>query len=265
MKAYQKLFLPVVALLLLASCGSQKDVPYFQNADYVDLSRSQYLYDAVIMPKDQLTITVSTTDDKAAAPFNMTVPTPYSVNNRSTYSQPMLQTYLVDNEGNISFPIIGQIHVGGLTKSQAESMIQEKIKPYMAAMENPIVTVRMPGYQVSVMGEVARPGTFTVSREKITILEALAQAGDLTIYGVRDNVKLIREDANGKKEFHTLNLNDANIINSPYYYLQQNDVVYVEPNKVKARNSTVGTTTSLWFTSVSILISLSSLLYNILK
>jgi polysaccharide export outer membrane protein len=116
-----------------------------------------------------------------------------------------------------------------------------------------------------VLGEVARPGTFTVSREKITVLEALAQAGDLTIYGVRNNVQLIREDANGQKAIYFLNLNDANIINSPYYYLQQNDVLYVTPNKVKAQNSSVGSMTTLWFSATSILISLTSLLYNILK
>ena len=98
-----------------------------------------------------------------------------------------------------------------------------------------------------------------------SILEALAQAGDLTIYGVRDRVKLIREDASGQKEIYVLNLNDAGIVNSPYYYLQQNDIVYVEPNKVKARNSSVGATTSLWFTATSIVISLASLLYNVLK
>ena len=261
----KKIILPLMAIVLLASCGTQKDVPYFQNAMMVDLSGSQMLYDARIMPKDQLTITVSASDDKAAAPFNMTVPTSYSAATRSTYSQPMLQTYLVDNDGNINFPIIGQVHVGGLTKAETENMIQAKIKPYMAAAENPIVTVRMPGYQVSVMGEVARPGTFTVSREKITILEALAQAGDLTIYGMRDNVKLVREDANGKKTIHELDLRDANIISSPYYYLQQNDIVYVTPNKVKAQNSSVGSMTTLWFSATSILISLTSLLYNILK
>ena len=261
----KKLILPILAIVMLASCGSQKDVPYFQNADQVNLSASQYLYDARIMPKDQLTITVSTSDDKAAAPFNMTVPTSYSATTRSTYSQPLLQTYLVDNEGNISFPIIGLLHVGGLTKSEAEQMIQAKIKPYMASTENPIVTVRMPGYQVSVMGEVARPGTFTVSREKITILEALAQAGDLTIYGQRKNVQLIREDETGKKSIHTIDLTDANLINQPYYYLQQNDIIYVTPNKVKAQNSSVGSMTTLWFSATSILISLTSLLYNILK
>ena len=135
----------------------------------------------------------------------------------------------------------------------------------MNANENPVVTVRMANYKISVLGEVARPGMYQVGNEKINILEALAQAGDLTIYGVRDSVKLIREDATGKKEIHSLNLTDANIISSPYYYLQQNDIVYVEPNKVKARNSNIGTSTTLWFTATSILISLTSLMYNILK
>lgn len=254
-----------IVALAFGSCGSTKDVAYFQNSKDVDLSHSQYLYDARILPKDQLTITVSTTDDQAAVPFNMTVPTPYSVNSRSTYSQAMLQTYLVDNEGFISFPIIGQLKVGGLTKSEAERMIESKIKPYMSEQENPIVTVRMTGYQISVIGEVNRPGTFTVSREKITVLEALAQAGDLTIYGVRNNVQLIREDAKGQKSIYFINLNDANLINSPYYYLQQNDVLYVTPNNVKAQNSSVGSMTTLWFSATSILISLTSLLYNILK
>ena len=135
----------------------------------------------------------------------------------------------------------------------------------MNAAENPVVTVRMANYKISVLGEVAHPGMFTVDNEKINILEALAKAGDLTIYGVREKVKLIRENSSGKKEVYTLNLNDANIISSPYYYLQQNDIVYVEPNTVKSRNSSIGTSTTLWFTATSILISLTSLLYNILK
>lgn len=265
MKVIRKIFYSLTAVLVLASCGSQKDVPYFQNSESVDLSKSQYLYDARIMPKDQLTITVSTLDDQAAVPFNLTVPTPQSANNRSSYSQASLQIYLVDNAGFINFPVIGQLKVGGLTKSEAEKMIEDKIRPYMAAEENPIVTVRMTGYQISVIGEVARPGTFTVSREKISILEALAQAGDLTIYGQRKNVQLIREDATGKKSIYVFDLTDADIINSPYFYLQQNDVVYVTPNKVKAQNSSVGSMTTLWFSATSILISLTSLLYNILK
>ena len=264
----KKILLPlayVAVAFVLGSCGSTKNVAYFQNASTVDLSSSKMLYDARIMPKDELTITVSTTDPEAAVPFNMTVATPITANNRSTYSQPMLQSYLVDNQGNIEFPIVGTIHLGGMTKSEAESYIKGKIQTYMAKNENPIVTVRMSSYKISVLGEVNHPGSYTVSKEKVSILEALALAGDLSIYGVRDNVQLIREDASGEKTIYLLNLNDANIISSPYYYLQQNDVIYVTPNKVKAQNSSVGSMTTLWFSATSILISLTSLLYNILK
>ena len=262
MKNYLILF---VSVLLLCSCASTKNVPYFQNADQVILEQSRLLYDAKIMPKDILSITVSTVNPEAAKPFNLSVPTTYSNSNLTTYSYGSLQTYLVDNEGHIDFPIVGSMKVGGLTKNECEKMVRDKIMPYLNKNENPIVTVRMINYKISVLGEVNKPGMFTVSNEKINILEALAQAGDLTIYGVRDKVKLIREDASGQKEIHTLNLNDANIINSPYYYLQQNDIVYVEPNKVKARNSGIGQSTSLWLTSTSILISLASLMYSILK
>lgn len=255
----------VLLTLFLVSCGSYKNVPYFQNSDEVDFTKSQFLYDARIMPKDILTITVSTTNPDAARPFNLTVPTTFNAQNRSTYSSPLIQNYLVDNEGGIDFPILGHLQVGGLTKSECERMIHDKIVPYLNDRENPVVTVRMSNYKISVLGEVAHPGMFNVSNEKINILEALAQAGDLTIYGVRDRVKLIREDSTGKKEMHTLNLNDANLINSPYYYLQQNDIVVVEPNKVKSQNSSVGSMTTLWFSATSILISLTSLLYNILK
>lgn len=270
MKFKKKVILPVLAAILtlaLGSCSSSKNVAYFQNSDTVRLDSSRVLYDARIMPKDILTITVNTTEEEAAIPFNMTVATTLTQGSTklSGSGQQQLQSYLVDNNGNVDFPKIGTIHLGGLTKSEAEQMIKEKIKPYMNETENPIVTVRMTNYKISVLGEVGRPGMYTVGNEKISILEALAQAGDLTIYGVRDNVKLIREDANGEKSIHVLNLNDANVINSPYYYLQQNDVVYVEPNKVKAQNSSVGSMTTLWFSATSILISVASLLYNILN
>ena len=264
MKKYNTLFLSTL-VVLLCSCASTKNVAYFQNADQIDFEQSRMLYDAKIMPKDILSITVSTSNPDAAKPFNLSVPTTYSESNRNLYTTGQLQSYLVDNDGHIDFPIVGTLKVGGLTKSDCEQLIRSKIIPYLNKNENPIVTVRMTNYKISVLGEVNKPGMFTVNNEKINILEALAQAGDLTIWGVRDKVKLIREDATGKKEMHVLNLNDASIINSPYYYLQQNDIVYVEPNKVKARNSGVGSTTNLWFTGTSILVSLASLLYTILK
>lgn len=265
MKKIVNLCLVITVVLLTVSCSSSKNVAYFQNSDSVSFDKSQELYDAKIMPKDVLSITVSTTDDVAAAPFNLTIPTPYTLGQRNSYSQAMLQSYIVDNDGNIDFPLVGSLHLAGLTKNAAEQLIRDKIKPYLTEAENPIVTVRMINYKISVLGEVARPGMFTVANEKISILEALAQAGDLTVYGVRDRVKLIREDATGKKEIHVLNLNDANIINSPYYYLQQNDVVYVEPNKVKSQNASVGSVTTISLSATSILVSIASLLVNILR
>jgi polysaccharide export outer membrane protein len=265
MKKLSLFFTVSLLIALLSSCGSVKNIAYLQNSDTINYEKSKYLYDAKIMPKDELTITVNTTNAEASLPFNLLMQNAYQQGRTLSTGGGTLMPYLVDTEGCINYPIIGRLHVAGLTKRECERLIQEKIQPYLAESENPIVTVRMSSYSISVLGEVARPGSYMVSREEINIFEALAQAGDLTIYGVRDRVKLIRKDASGKKEIHTLNLNDADIVNSPYYYLQQNDVVYVEPNKVKAQNSSVGSMTTLWFSATSILISLTSLLYNILK
>ena len=267
MKSVFSSILSMIVILLLSACGSSKDVAYIQNIGLLNTQQSAYLYDARIMPKDVLTITVNTLSPEASQPFNLVVsPTLTNNANGAQFSSTRaLQTYLVGNDGTINFPMLGTLKVGGLTKVECEKLIHDGIVPYMNANEDPLVTVRMANYKISVFGEVARPGVFYVNNEKINIFEALAQAGDLTIYGVRDRVKLIREDANGKKEIYILNLKDANIISSPYYYLQQNDIVYVEPNNVKARNSSVGQSTSLWLTAASILISVTSLLYNILR
>lgn len=249
--------------LLLASCTSYKSVPYLQNPEVVNnMKELTPMYDAKIMPKDLLTITVNTSDPEAAAPFNLTVQSDINVGmtNRLT-TQPTLQQYLVSNDGSIDFPVLGRLQVGGLTKNQAEDLIRTKLGDYLK--ETPIVTVRMSNYKIAVLGEVAKPGMFTVSNEKVNIFEALAMAGDLTIWGRRDQVKLIREDATGKRNIITLNLNDASIVTGPYYYLQQNDIIYVDPNKTKAKNSDIGQSTTLWFSATSILISLVTLAYNI--
>ena len=264
----KKFFLPIVVLtmvVLLGSCSSGKDVPYFQNIDEISLAGSKGLYDAKIMPKDMLTITVSTTDPAATAPFNLSVGNTVGASGQLSNGGGNLQGYLVDNDGNINFPVIGHMHVQGMTKSQCQDMIREKLLPYMAATENPIVTVRMSSYRVTVTGEVNRPGVIPVSTEKMSIVEALAQAGDLTVYGKRDNIMLIREDETGQKKMVRLNMNDANLINSPYYYLQQNDIIYVQPNSVKAKNAGIGPSTTLWFSFIGIVTSISSLLVNILR
>lgn len=264
----KKLLLSVVfatIILGLGSCGSSKNVTYFQNIDSISLAASRGLFDAKIMPKDQLTITVNTTDPSAAKPFNLVVSSEMTSNGNISSGTGSLLQYLVDNDGFINFPVIGKIHVAGLTKTECEDLIKSKIQPYLARTENPVVTVRMSSYRVTVTGEVNRPGVYPVSSEKMSIIEALTQAGDLTIYGVRDNICLIRTDAAGEKHNIRLNLNDANIFNSPYYYVQQDDIIYVEPNKVKAKNSGIGSSTTIWFSFISIATSVASLLVNILR
>ncbi len=260
------LFLAVCAILSLASCTSYKAVPYVIDSEYLNTTnQTPTLYDAKIMPKDILTVTVNTVDPNVSAPFNLTVQnTSNTVLTNNTTTQAALQQYLVGNDGTIDFPVLGKLTVIGLTKNQCEDMIRQRLKVYIKS-EIPVVTVRMPNFKISVVGEVNRPGQFTITNEKVNIFEALALAGDMTIWGIRDNVKLIREDASGKREYHNLNINDARIIFSPYYQLQQNDIVIVTPNKTKSKNSGIGSETTLWFSATSILVSLASLLYNILN
>ena len=263
MKIHSLLIIGLCAFLF-SSCFSYKKVPYLQDAEVVNnLQKELPMYDAKIMPKDLLTITVNTSDPAAAAPFNLTVQS--SVNmarSTSLTQQPTLQQYLVSNDGTIDFPVLGSLMVGGLTKGEAENLIREKLGTYLK--ETPIVTVRMTNYKISVLGEVARPGMFTINNEKVNIFEALALAGDLTIWGKRNNVKLIREDASGQREIITLNLNKADIVTSPYYYLQQNDILYITPNKTKAKNSDIGQGTSLWFSATSILVSVANIVVSYL-
>ena len=257
----KKLLFPIMVvtvILMMVGCGSSKEVAYWQNIDSISLAASKGLFDAKIMPKDELTILVQTTDPLTSEPFNLR-------STGQTSSKNQITGYLVDNDGMINFPIVGKIHVAGLTKTECEDLIKSKIQPYLARTENPLVSVRTSSYRITVIGEVNRPGVIPVATEKISLVEALAEAGDMTIYGKRDNVLLVREDKSGEKHKVRLNMNDANIINSPYYYLQQNDVIYVEPNKVKARNSIIGSSTSLWFSFVGIVTSLASLLVAVLR
>lgn len=262
---FRKAKLLLGVLLLLTSCTSYQKIPYLQDFETVNETEEvTAMYDAHIRPKDLLTITVNTTDPEAAAPFNLTVQSAANSNlTQWVTQQAALQQYLVDNQGNIDFPVLGELHLGGLTMNEAESMIREKLQPFLK--ETPIVTVRMVNYKISVLGEVAKPGTFTINNEKVNVLEALAMAGDMTIWGLRDNVKLVREEENGKRNIVVLDLNRADIVKSPYYYLQQNDILYVSPNKTKAKNSDTGQSTSLWVSATSILVSIASLLVTIFK
>ena len=251
--------------LLLAACTSYKNVPYLQNPEVVnDFGEILPLYDAKIMPKDLLSITVNTTDPQAAAPFNLTVQTPLNaaLTNINTTTQPTLQQYLVNNSGEIDFPVIGTLRVGGLTKNEAESLIRERLRPYLK--EAPIVTVRMANYKISVLGEVARPGSFTIGNEKVNVLEALAMAGDMTVYGVRSEVAVTRE-VDGVRTIEYLDLTSTDIFNSPAFYLQQNDVVYVKPNKYKAQTGEISQNRNFYLSLVGTAISVATLIVTLTK
>ncbi|MBR4311770.1 MAG: polysaccharide biosynthesis/export family protein [Bacteroidaceae bacterium] len=249
---------------LLFGCNSYRKVPYLQET-YVknDTLPPHPMYDAKIMPKDLLTITVNTTDPESANLFNLTAQSSFNSARSSSLSQsPTLQQYLVSNEGTIEFPVLGSLQISGLTKSEAESLIRDRLSTYLK--EKPIVTVRRANYKISVLGEVTHPNIFTISHEKINIFEALSLAGDLTIWGMRDNVKLIRENFDGQSEVITLNLNKTDIVASPYYYLRPNDVLYVTPNKAKAKNSDVSQSTSLWFSAISVFASVANIIATFL-
>lgn len=268
MKRYYTLHLlaALVMTALLAGCGSSEKIAYLQGTERMsaeEFAVATTLYDARIMPKDLLTVVVSTTDPEASKPFNLVMPTISQGITTSASSQGQLQTYLVDNNGQIEFPVVGMITVKGLTKREAEEKVKGLLATYLK--EEPVVTVRFVNYKISVIGEVARPNTFTIQNEKVNVMEALAMAGDMTIWGRRDNVKILREDAEGNKRVIMMNLNDPYVIFHPDFYLQQNDVVYVEPNKVKAKNSEIGSATGIWLSATSIMISVATLLINILK
>ena len=257
-------FLSLLALLLLASCTSYKKVPYMQNSsEWADVEQTIAVYEPRVMPNDMLNIIVSNPDNPTSSlAYNLVVSSDYSRGQFLT-SQPTLQNYLVDADGYVTMPNVGKLHVAGKTIAEVEQSVFDCVKNSFSSV--PVVIARFVNFKISVLGEVAAPGTFTINNGRVTLLEALALARDLTIYGQRENVKVIRESADGKRTIAEVNLNDVSLLNSPYYYLQQNDVVYVTPNESKAKNSDIGSSTSLWFSGTSILISLASLLYNILK
>ena len=261
----------ICCLWLLCSCNTVKDIPYFQNSAEYNGEGKGYLYDMTIKPKDMLIIFVFSSNPEGVEQFNISelrsLEESRRTNGRVLASSTGHQrhSYLVDNDGNISFPLVGTIHVAGNTIEQTNAIIKEKIAPYIRQGVDYIVNTLIENYEITVMGEVNRPNTFTVTRNKVTVLEALAMAGDMTIYGKRDNVKLLREQPNGEYEINELDFRDVNLLNSPYYYMQQRDILYVEPNPVMAQNASIGRTRQLWVRGIGITISLGSLLYRVLE
>ena len=260
----------LLSILFLYSCAPAKDIAYFQKVDTKAHSTNNQLvptglYEARIKPKDLLSITVVSSEPNASRMYNLIMPQAEVSSTQNTLSSmPTLQNYEVDIDGNIEFPMLGKLRVAGLTRSEVENMLHKKLESAFTK-ESPIITIRFTNYSVNILGEVQRPGRFETINDRLTIFEGLALAGDLTIYGRRDNVKVLREKADGSKEYITLNLSDKNIIYSPAYYLEQNDVVYVEPNKSRAKSSNYGAAETFGITSVSVLLTLTSLVFTVIK
>ena len=248
------MLLSVVVAMSMVSCNSYKKVPYLQNSRDLDtLIQQASVYEPVIQPNDMLDIVInSELEQSTVKAYN------FSMSGSASAS---VQTFFVDTEGCVNVPNVGEVHLAGLTIPQAEIAILDKVKGLFATP--PVVVVRFADYKVTVLGEVKTPGVYNTKDGKINIFQALSQAGDLTVYGKRDNVKIIREEKNGEKKVYEVNLNDALLLTSPLYYLQQNDIVYVTPNKSRAKSADLNPKTTIWFSSVSLGVTLINLMLNI--
>ena len=252
-------------VVLCTSCASSKKVVYLQDVVPLKQQDIEQKYEVYVHNDDLLAIMVNSKNPELALPFNMPMVS-YQLGSGSTSGggQRMLG-YLVNGNGDIDFPILGKLHVAGLTRMQLTEMIKQRLIDE-DLIKDPIVTVQFLNYKVSVMGEVNAPGSFNISGDRITLLEALSMAGDLTIYGRRDRVAVIREK-DGKRTILMHDLRSSDIFNSPCYYLQQNDIVYVEPNKAKAGQSEINQNKSVgvWLSAASILVSIASLIVTLTK
>ncbi|MBI6115942.1 polysaccharide biosynthesis/export family protein [Salegentibacter maritimus] len=254
---------PAIVLFILSltsSCVSREEIVYFQGLEKAEAVMDKQKENSLkIKPNDLLTISVSAAEQTAALPFNLPVigvSQGGSDMGMSVTGRQQLQTYLVEDNGKIDFPVLGNIVAEGHSQQELAAKLKEKIRRYV---QDPIVNVRLVNFQISVLGEVNRPGTFDIQDAYFTLPQALGMAGDLSIYGKRDNVLVMRE-INGVTTHAYLDLGDANVINSPYYYLQQNDVVYVEPNGPQRQSASYNRNAGVYISIASVLVSVAVLL-----
>ncbi|WP_305523112.1 polysaccharide biosynthesis/export family protein [Maribacter dokdonensis] len=232
--------------VLVASCGSKKDIVYFQDASEYETIVSDNTHTNTFKVDDVIGINVSTLDPLASTPFNL-----FSGTQEGGFGRPEQLDYIVDKNGDIDFPVIGNINIVGLTPEETKALLKEKLQPYL---KDPIINIRLRNFTVTVLGQVNRPGTYQVNGEQITVLEAIGLANDLNIKGKRDNVLVIR-DFNGTKVYTRIDLTKKSSLNSPVYYLTQNDVVYVEPNQSAVTQSTLDNRASLTVSIASLIIT----------
>lgn len=255
---YYSIFLLLAGIVLATSCVPRQKIAYFQNIENLT-SNMDNKKSITLKPDDLLSIIVSSSNIESVQPFNvisLARPGQGAVNNLTSNSQEV--AYLVDSEGNIHFPVLGAIQAEGLTPKELRETLTSQLKEYI---KDPIVNIRLLNFTVSVLGEVGRPGTYTVNGERIALPEALGLAGDLTIFGRRDNVLVVREH-NGEKTYEYIDLTSSESLNSDFYYLQQHDVVYVEPNKAQRQSSSFNRNTSVYVSMASLLISVLVIIFR---
>lgn len=256
-------YLPIIfaALISLASCSSPKNVlPYFVDIKEIKTGELDTLdYLPTIRPDDELSITVNSINPEATAIYQMPLINPATTSTLASSSSPRIQTYIVNSQGDINFPVIGTIHVSGMTTEQLSEYLTKEISK---DVKDPVVDVRILNFMVSVGGEVRSPSRIPLTRQRMTVLDALVQAGDLTEYGERSNVLVIREE-NGSRTYAHLDLNKAETLNSPYFYLKQNDYVYVSPNNIKQSNSRYNTNNSFKLSVISTIVSATSVVASL--
>ncbi|PHQ28271.1 polysaccharide biosynthesis/export family protein [Leeuwenhoekiella nanhaiensis] len=238
-------------VLLVSSCVSRKEVVYFNNAEALSPVPVTEARSIQIQPNDELTIRVSAPEQDAATPYNLTQSVAGLEGPQAANVQ--LESYIVDADGTIQFPELGSIPVSGYTNIELARMLEERLRPFL---KDPLVTVRILNFQVSVLGEVRAPGTYTTPNYQLSLPQALSLGGDLLITGRRDNVLIMRKE-NGQMTYNYVDLTDAGITQSPYYYLQQNDVIYVEPNNGQRQRAGLLSTVSTYLGVASVVISLA--------
>ncbi|MGN1046422.1 MAG: polysaccharide biosynthesis/export family protein [Candidatus Cryptobacteroides sp.] len=256
-----------VALMTALSCSTYKNINYMQDLEANKETKMEINKGILIQPKDLISIIVSSRSPEIASMFNLPIVAFQAANSTSYTASQSLLGYSVDNDGCINFPALGKIYVAGMNRWELSELIKDMLVK-SDLIKDPVVTVAFMNFKVSVMGEVSAPGTYTIEGDKITILEALSLARDLTIFGRRDNVAVIREQ-NGVRSTYTVDLRSTDLFNSPAYYLQQNDIIYVTPNKVKAGQSTLNENTtksaSFWVSVGSFLTTVATLIATLAR
>lgn len=260
----KKILLMAMLALALASCNTSKKIVYFQD---IQVNRPEAITEArdiTVQPKDQISILVSSKDPQLAALFNLPRVQYRVGDNNMQNTNGDVSGYTLDTEGYIDFPVLGRLYVAGMTKSEIASYIKKQLMDENL-INDPVVTVEFMNLYYSILGEVNNPGKYMITKDQITLLEAISMAGDLTIYGKRDAVFVVREE-DGQRVTHWVDLRTQDLFHSPVYYLKQNDVIYVQPNKVRAGQSTINENSvksvSLWISIASFLSSLGVLLFK---